>query len=98
MKATMNVCFSPTIVYERGARTLHALRLRGGDEAFFAILREWTARFDNGNVATADFVALAEEVSGEEFDAFFTAWLSAPAPPPLSTVAANAEATPAGSE
>ncbi len=67
--------FSPAAVYERGALTLHALRLSVGDEAFFAILREWTARFHNGNATTEDFVALAEEVSGESLDGFFEAWL-----------------------
>ena len=75
--------FSPTVVYERGALTLHALRLLVGDEAFFAILREWTGRFHNGNATTEDFVALAEEVSGEELDAFFEAWLYEPALPDL---------------
>lgn len=75
--------FSPTIVYERGALTLHALRLRVGDEVFFTILREWTGRFDNGNATTEDFVALAEEFSGEQLDAFFEAWLFEPTLPEL---------------
>jgi aminopeptidase N len=54
---------------------LHALRREVGDEAFFAILQEWTARYRNGNAETADFVALAEEVSGRELDALFDEWL-----------------------
>jgi aminopeptidase N len=76
--------FSAPIVYERGALTLHALRLMVGDEAFFAILREWTARFHNGNATTEDFVMLAEEISGEELSAFFEAWLYEPALPSLT--------------
>ena len=75
--------FSPSIVYERGALTLHALRLHVGDEAFFTILRTWTGRFHNGNATTEDFIALAEEVSGEQLDDFFDAWLFAPALPAL---------------
>jgi aminopeptidase N len=75
--------FSPSIVYERGALTLHALRLTIGDEAFFAILRSWASRFHNGNATTEDFIALAEEVSGEQLDDFFDAWLFAPALPAL---------------
>ena len=75
--------FSPSIVYERGALTLHALRLRVGDEAFFTILRAWTDRFHNGNATTEDFIALAEEMSGEQLDEFFRAWLFEPALPAL---------------
>ena len=75
--------FSPTVVYDRGALTLHALRLHVGDETFFAILREWTGRFHNGNATTEDFVALAEALSGEELDAFFDGWLYDPGLPAL---------------
>ncbi len=31
-------------VYKRGALALHVLRRRIGDENFFALLRDWTAR------------------------------------------------------
>jgi hypothetical protein len=86
--------FSPTAVYERGALTLHALRLRVGDETFFTILREWTARFHNGNVTTQDFVALSEEISGEDLEDFFEAWLYQLALPSL-TPPSDAETTPA---
>jgi aminopeptidase N len=75
--------FSPSIVYERGALTLHALRLIVGDEAFFTILRTWTARFHNGNATTEDFMALTEEISGEQLDDFFRSWLFEPALPEL---------------
>jgi aminopeptidase N len=75
--------FSSSVAYERGALTLHALRLHIGDEAFFAILREWTGRYHNGNVTTKDFIALAEEISGEPLDAFFDALLYEPALPKL---------------
>ncbi len=75
--------FSPSIVYERGALTLHALRLRVGDEIFFTILRSWTERFHNGNATSEDFMALAEEISGEQLDDFFESWLFNPALPEL---------------
>lgn len=42
-------------VYKRGALTLHALRLRMGDRAFFRMLRDWVARHGHGTVSTADF-------------------------------------------
>jgi len=62
-------------VYDRGAATLHALRLEVSEEAFHEILRRWTGDNADGNVTTSDFVALSEEVSGQELDAFFTDWV-----------------------
>jgi aminopeptidase N len=67
--------------YGRGAMTLQALRGKVGDGAFFALLRQWYARNRYGNVTTADFVALAEEISGQQLDAFFDAWLYEPGKP-----------------
>lgn len=84
--------FSP-VVYERGALTLHALRLRVGDDAFFQILRTWPARFQNGNATSEDFMAHAEEISGQELDEFFASWLFQASLPSLSPTPAAA-ATP----
>ena len=61
--------------YDRGALTLHALRLTVGDDAFFAILSGWVERYGGGNAATADLVAVAEEISGQELSPLFDAWL-----------------------
>ena len=77
--------FSPSLVYYRGAMTLHALRLRVGDEVFFTILRAWNQRFHDGNATTEDFIALAEEVSGQDLDALFDVWLFQAALPPFPT-------------
>jgi aminopeptidase N len=63
--------------------TLHALRRTVGDDAFFGILRTYVERHAGEAVTTEDFVAVAEEVGGQELDAFFDAWLTDPAPPPL---------------
>ena len=63
--------------YDRGALALHALRLRMGDEAFFTMLQAYTARYQHGNVTIADFIAIAEEYSGEDLTAFFDGWLFA---------------------
>jgi len=62
-------------VYDRGALTFHALRLRVGDEVFFQILRTYAGRFRHGNASTADFIAVAEEVSGWDLGEFFDTWL-----------------------
>ncbi|MCD6059215.1 MAG: peptidase rane alanine aminopeptidase, partial [Thermomicrobiales bacterium] len=67
-----------SVVYTGGALLLHALRERMGDAAFFRLLQDWTRRNQYGHAGTRDFIALAEEVSGEELDAFFVAWLDTP--------------------
>ena len=35
----------------------------------------WSADFRHANVTTDDFIALSEEISGEELDDLFAAWL-----------------------
>lgn len=62
-------------VYGRGALTLHALRLRVGDEAFFGTLRAWVDRYGGGSASTEDFIALAEEISGSDLTSLFDGWL-----------------------
>jgi aminopeptidase N len=70
------------VVYARGALTLHALRQEIGDDAFFELLPAWTAEHEGGTVTTDDFIALAEDVSGQDLDDLFTAWLDErPLPP-----------------
>lgn len=70
-------------VYVRGAWTLHALRLRVGDDVFFDILRTYYESFAYGNASTSDFIAVAEDVSAQELDDFFEAWLYNDAVPEL---------------
>lgn len=60
-------------VYQRGGMAVQALRHRIGDADFKALLRAWLADRENGSIE--DFIALAEETSGEELDGFFRAWL-----------------------
>jgi aminopeptidase N len=62
-------------VYRIGAMTLHALRLTVGDEAFFAILPTYFERHNQSTATTADFIAVAEEVSGQDLGALFDEWL-----------------------
>ena len=70
-------------VYYRGALTLHALRLEIGDEAFFNTLRAYAERFQKSNASTKDFIAVAEEISGQDLDALFEAWLFQPQIPDI---------------
>ena len=62
-------------VYQRGALTLHALRVEVGDEDFFEILKAWNVRFAGQSAGTADFEALAEELSGQDLSGLFDEWL-----------------------
>jgi aminopeptidase N len=71
---TADTLFHQT-VYVRGALTLHALRLRVGDDIFYEILQTYYARYRDSQVTTADFIAVAEEVSGQPLESLFQRWL-----------------------
>ena len=66
------------VVYAGGALLLHELRQRIGDDDFFRLLQEWAARHRHGHATSDDFIALAEEISGENLAAFFAEWLQTP--------------------
>lgn len=55
-------------VYVRGALTLQALRQQVGDDAFIDIIETWATDHADGNVTTPEFIALAEQVSGQQLD------------------------------
>ena len=62
-------------VYDRGAGTLHALRMAVGDAAFFEILQSWACSQAGDTVTTDELIELAEQVSGQDLQALFDAWL-----------------------
>jgi aminopeptidase N len=68
-------------VYDRGAATLHALRTKVGDAAFYTASREWLTDHDDSTGTTEDFQAIFEEVSGLDLDAFFDVWVRTPSKP-----------------
>ncbi len=70
-------------IYLRGGWTLHAIRLRVGDDTFFNILRTYYGRYQYGNATTADFIAVADEVSGQPLDDLIDSWLYADNVPPV---------------
>jgi aminopeptidase N len=80
-------------VYYRGAMTLQALRLEIGDENFFQLIRTWAEQQAGDTVFTPEFIALAEQISGQELDDFFETWLYTPAKPEIGDVALAARAT-----
>jgi aminopeptidase N len=54
---------------------LAALRNRIGKAELAQLLLEWVADHREGHGTGVEFRAKAEEVSGEELDAFFEEWL-----------------------
>jgi aminopeptidase N len=68
-------------VYLRGGMTLEVLRERIGSADFSRLLRRWASEHRFGTVTTAQFRALAEEVSGEDLDSLFDDWLLTPRKP-----------------
>ena len=70
-------------VYKRGALTLHAVRLTVGDDAFFDLLRGWTAKHAHGTVNTGAFVEFAELSTGCDLAGLLDAWLNREALPGL---------------
>ena len=72
-------------VYARGGLAVHALRLAVGDYDFFNILKTWPQERAGKTATTAQFIALAERISGEQLDELFDTWLFEPGRPPAPT-------------
>jgi aminopeptidase N len=71
------------LVYNRGAMTLHALRLKIGDRAFFQVLKQWPTTYRHGNVSTQTFIRFVERLTHRDLDDFFRTWLYQPGKPTL---------------
>ena len=68
-------------IYLRGAMTLEALREKIGERTFFTLMRTWATQHRHGNVTTAEFIDLAEQLSGQDLGQFFDVWLYQPDKP-----------------
>lgn len=68
-------------VYQRGAWALAALRNRIGKRDFRTLLRTWVEQREGRTGRVVQFERLAENVSGENLDSFFKAWLRDSEPP-----------------
>ncbi|HEV2858064.1 MAG TPA: M1 family metallopeptidase [Solirubrobacterales bacterium] len=66
--------FGPSI-YIRGAMALEALRLKIGTQPMLRVLRGWATEHRYGSGTIKEFIALAEEISGQGLDPFFQRWL-----------------------
>jgi aminopeptidase N len=68
-------------VYDRGGMTLQALRTAVGDDTFFQILRAEVSTHKFSTASTAQFIALAESISGQDLTSLFDTWLFTPGKP-----------------
>jgi aminopeptidase N len=69
--------------YQCGGMVFYALYREVGEETFWEILREFNERYHHGNASTDDLIDVAVEVSGEDLQDFFDAWLFDERPPKL---------------
>ena len=53
-----------------------------GDEAFFAMGRDWVQQHRNTQVDRAQFTTFVNEHTGRDFTAVINAWLDSPTTPP----------------
>ena len=69
--------FSPelkALAAGKGAMVLHMLRWTIGDDNFWATLKQFRENFEWKSMTTADFQDVAQNVSGEDLQAFFIQW------------------------
>lgn len=69
--------------YQKGARVLHQLRKLIGDEAFFESLNRYLTKNALGTAEIHDLREVVEEVTGQDFNWFFTQWFLQPGHPEI---------------
>lgn len=70
-------------IYDQGALALFALHERVGEKRFAGIETAWITRYADRSASTADFIALASDVSGMDLGSFLHAWLCGATVPPM---------------
>lgn len=74
-------------LYQKGALTLHALRMHLGDAAFWRGIRAYLARMRGQGAETRDLVRAIEDATGRSLEAFFDQWVMKPGHPALEVFA-----------
>jgi aminopeptidase N len=70
-------------VYTKGMLVLHMLRMRLGDEAYFAGITQYLDEFRWGHAETSDLRRALERTSGQSLEHFFWQWCERPGIPRL---------------
>jgi aminopeptidase N len=73
--ANVNRLFSSALTYNKGASALRVLHYLLGDSMFFKVCKTYQTRFANGNASTQDFNNLVNELSGKNYDFYFSEWI-----------------------
>lgn len=75
-----NLLYSTALVYDKGACVLFQLRYVLGDSLFFKVMHDYAndTAFMYKNAVTEEFVAKVNQVTGEDMNWFFDAWVYAP--------------------
>jgi aminopeptidase N len=63
------------IVYGKGPLFFHALRQEVGDEAYFAIMREYLRQHKYKIATPESFLTVAESISGRDLDVIYKEWI-----------------------
>lgn len=71
----VNRIFSSSLTYNKGGAVLHMLRYHMGDSAFFRLCKTYQQRFGNSNATTAQYQALVQEITGQDYAWFFSQWI-----------------------
>ncbi len=82
LSGDLNDLFNPNVYYG-GALVLYALRQQIGDPAFRQLERTWVTKYRGRSASTADFIALASQVSGQDLTQFLNDWLYGATTPPM---------------
>ncbi|NVN96424.1 MAG: T9SS type A sorting domain-containing protein [Bacteroidetes bacterium] len=70
-----NRIFDGRLSYDKGAAIIHNLRFEvDNDSIFFQIFKMVQIRFKDSTITGLDFKAVAEELSGKNFNDFFNQW------------------------
>ena len=63
------------MTYQKGSWTLHMLRSEMGDDRFWSGIRDYYARYRDGNATTSGFRSVMEQAAGRDLGVFFQQWL-----------------------
>ncbi len=62
-------------LYQKGAVILHHLRKLLGDRLWWKVINRYLTKHGGGSVITQDFASAIEEVTGKNYDWFFSQWI-----------------------
>lgn len=67
--------FNFDLRYRKAAWVFHMMRGMLGDDAYFAMLRQWHSQYAGSASTTEQFRATAEQATGRSFQTFFNEWV-----------------------